>query len=90
MCVCVCVCVCVYIFIGNNVTTVELSGTCPPCCVDNWGLVYAQSLALARNAALRVCFCLVPSFLDATIRHYMFMIGGLQEVEKVSCYGVFV
>lgn len=29
-----------------------------------------------------MCFCLVPSFLDATIRHYMFMIRGLKEVEK--------
>jgi deoxyribodipyrimidine photo-lyase len=31
---------------------------------------------------LHVVFCLVPSFLDATIRHFAFMLTGLQEVES--------
>jgi hypothetical protein len=33
---------------------------------------------------LYVCFCLVPKFLEATIRHYKFMLEGLMEVEQVS------
>ena len=50
---------------------------------DNWALLYAQKLALKQNLPLYVCFCLVPTFLNATIRHYYFMIEGLKEVEKV-------
>lgn len=30
-----------------------------------------------------MCFCLVPKFLEATIRHFTFMLEGLKEVEKV-------
>lgn len=34
-----------------------------------------------------MCFSLVPKFLDATIRHFHFMLEGLREVDKVgSCY----
>lgn len=29
-----------------------------------------------------ICFCLVPKFLDATIRHYKFLLNGLKEVER--------
>jgi deoxyribodipyrimidine photo-lyase len=52
---------------------------------DNWALLYAQNLALKQKAPLLVLFCLVPHFLDATIRQYGFMIKGLQELE----YGFF-
>jgi len=48
---------------------------------DNWALLYAQKLAKHRKAQLYVVFCLVPKFLDATIRQYGFMLAGLQEVE---------
>lgn len=51
---------------------------------DNWAMIYAQKLAKKAKAPLCVCFCLVPTFLGATIRHYGFMMKGLQEVEKVS------
>ena len=51
---------------------------------DNWALLYAQRTALKLEVPLHVCFCLVPKFLDATIRHYDFMLSGLQQVEKVS------
>lgn len=51
---------------------------------DNWGLVYAQQLALKHSVPLMVGFCLVPKFLDATWRQYSFMLSGLQEVEKVK------
>ena len=49
---------------------------------DNWALLYAQKLALKQNLPLYVCFCLVPTFLNATIRQYYFMIEGLKQVEK--------
>lgn len=50
---------------------------------DNWALLFAQELALRRRQPLAVVFCLVPRFLGATMRHYGFMLGGLQDVEDV-------
>jgi deoxyribodipyrimidine photo-lyase len=47
---------------------------------DNWALIHAQAHALDRKAPLAVVFCLVPSFLGATVRQYDFMIRGLEEV----------
>jgi deoxyribodipyrimidine photo-lyase len=49
---------------------------------DNWALLEASRLAKASGAVLRVVFCLVPKFLDATIRHFGFMCRGLKDVEK--------
>eukprot|EP00931_Biecheleriopsis_adriatica_P050351 TRINITY_DN29143_c0_g1_i1.p1 TRINITY_DN29143_c0_g1~~TRINITY_DN29143_c0_g1_i1.p1 ORF type:complete len:532 (+),score=127.59 TRINITY_DN29143_c0_g1_i1:42-1637(+) len=49
---------------------------------DNWALLKAQELALERKASLHVCFCLVPKFLDATLRHFDFMLRGLAETAK--------
>lgn len=49
---------------------------------DNWALVYAQNLALKMKVPLGVIFCLVPSFSNATIRQYDFMLNGLKEVER--------
>lgn len=49
---------------------------------DNWALLFAQELALERREPMGVVFCLVPRFLDATMRHYDFMLKGIQEVEK--------
>ncbi|XP_071165110.1 deoxyribodipyrimidine photo-lyase-like [Mytilus edulis] len=49
---------------------------------DNWAFLYAQKLALKMEVPLIVCFCLVPKFLEATIRHYHFMMEGLKEVEQ--------
>jgi deoxyribodipyrimidine photo-lyase len=48
---------------------------------DNWALLYAQKLAVEQKTPLVVVFCVVPEFLSAAIRHYAFMIKGLQEVE---------
>lgn len=50
---------------------------------DNWALLFAQQTAIERKAPLAVVFCLVPSFLNASIRHYGFMVRGLQEVESI-------
>ena len=49
---------------------------------DNWSLLFAQELAMEQRTPLAVIFCLVPQFLNATIRQYGFMIKGLQEVEE--------
>ncbi|XP_054061324.1 deoxyribodipyrimidine photo-lyase-like isoform X2 [Rissa tridactyla] len=55
---------------------------------DNWAFLYAQRLALKQKLPLHVCFCLVPKFLDATIRHYGFMLKGLQEVAEVDAHNI--
>jgi deoxyribodipyrimidine photo-lyase len=49
---------------------------------DNWALLFAQELALQEKVQMAVVFCLVPTFLDATLRHYGFMLKGLHEVKK--------
>ncbi|MEI6242692.1 MAG: deoxyribodipyrimidine photo-lyase [Chlamydiota bacterium] len=49
---------------------------------DNWALLYAQELAIARKEPLYVVFCLVDSFLGAPLRPYEFMLRGLSEVER--------
>jgi deoxyribodipyrimidine photo-lyase len=49
---------------------------------DNWALLFAQEKAIQEKQALAVVFCLVPTFLNATIRQYRFMLKGLQEVDK--------
>ena len=49
---------------------------------DNWGLLFAQNIALAHKRSLAVVFCLVPDYPGANIRHYGFMLKGLQEVEQ--------
>lgn len=49
---------------------------------DNWAFLYAQRLALKQKLPLHVVFCLVPKFLNATIRHYGFMLKGMKEVAE--------
>ncbi|TIH19177.1 deoxyribodipyrimidine photo-lyase [Marinifilum sp. JC120] len=54
---------------------------------DNWGLLHAYELTEGR-VPLIVVFCLAPSFLGATLRHYDFMLKGLQQVERdLRCLG---
>lgn len=48
---------------------------------DNWALLYAQKLALEREVEFIVIFCVIPHFLEATLRHYDFMLKGLMEVQ---------
>jgi deoxyribodipyrimidine photo-lyase len=45
-------------------------------------LLFAQQLAIENKRDLAVVFCVVPDFLEATIRQYDFMLRGLIEVEK--------
>jgi deoxyribodipyrimidine photo-lyase len=49
---------------------------------DNWGLLLAQHVAMLHRRALVVVFCLVPDYPGANLRHYGFMLKGLQEVEQ--------
>lgn len=49
---------------------------------DNWGLWYAQQLALERRQPLVVIFTLADRFLGATERHYGFMLRGLEQVRE--------
>lgn len=49
--------------------------------LDNWALLRAQELALARGVPLVVAFCLLPSYADATLRAYGFMLRGLRIIE---------
>ncbi|CAF4296934.1 unnamed protein product [Rotaria socialis] len=49
---------------------------------DNWAMLYAQRLAIKQQLPLHVAFCLVPTFLAASLRAYRFMLKGLREVEK--------
>jgi deoxyribodipyrimidine photo-lyase len=49
---------------------------------DNWALLYAQRMAMEAKAPLVVVFCLVPEFLGATLRHYGFMLRGLEGTSK--------
>jgi deoxyribodipyrimidine photo-lyase len=48
---------------------------------DNWALVLAQEYSKKYNLPLAVVFSLKSKFLDATIRHYDFMLKGLEQVE---------
>lgn len=48
---------------------------------DNWAFLFAQKLALKNQIPLHVCYCLLPKFLDANMRHYKFLVKGLQEIE---------
>lgn len=49
---------------------------------DNWALLMAQKLALKNSLPLHVVFCLAENFLGATIRHYKFMLKGLEEISE--------
>lgn len=50
---------------------------------DNWALIHAQRLAVTENIPLHVCVCLmVPKSQLSTLRHYSFLLKGLEEVSK--------
>lgn len=48
---------------------------------DNWALLFAQELAVKSGLELIVVFCLAPSFNNAALRHYRFMLNGLIKTE---------
>ncbi|CAO1352263.1 unnamed protein product [Diamesa serratosioi] len=49
---------------------------------DNWAFLMAQKLALKNTLPLHVVFCLAENFLGATIRHYKFLLKGLEEISE--------
>jgi deoxyribodipyrimidine photo-lyase len=49
---------------------------------DNWAMLFTQKLALKNKLPLHVIFCLTDNFLGATLRHYKFMLDGLEEVAE--------
>jgi len=49
---------------------------------DNWALCLARNIAVEHKRPLIVVFCMVPDYPGANIRHYGFMLKGLQEVEQ--------
>lgn len=49
---------------------------------DNWGLLHARQVALLHGRPVAAVFCLAPTFLDATIRHYDFLLKGLEETAR--------
>lgn len=49
---------------------------------DNWALIYAIEKANESKVPLSVVFTIAPSFPNANLRHYDFMLKGLQKVEK--------
>ena len=56
---------------------------------DNWALLYAQEIAISKQLPLAVIFSVVPTFLDATIRQFKFMLRGLEETEdSLVCKGI--
>ena len=49
---------------------------------DNWALLHALELSLMMKTELAVVFCLSDNFPGANIRHYDFMLEGLNELSS--------
>ncbi len=49
---------------------------------DNWALLYARQVALARKQPFAVVFTLTPHFQNARQRHYRFLLDGLRYIES--------
>ena len=47
---------------------------------DNWALLYAQKLSLELKKPLIVAFCITLDYPAANLRHYSFLLQGLEEV----------
>ena len=49
---------------------------------ENWALLWAQQEALIHQRGLAVVFCLVPDYPGASLRHYLFLLKGLAELQR--------
>ncbi len=49
---------------------------------DNWALHHAAAMADETGGGLAVVFTLTPSFQEAALRQYAFMLDGLRETEE--------
>ena len=47
-----------------------------------YALLWAQQEAIIREKPLLVVFCLVPDYPGANLRHYLFLLSGLQELPE--------
>ncbi|MEO2191385.1 MAG: deoxyribodipyrimidine photo-lyase, partial [bacterium] len=50
---------------------------------DNWALLYAVEQAREQSAQVAVVFNLVPEFMNAGARQFVFMLEGLSALERV-------
>ncbi len=48
---------------------------------DNWALLYAQERALALHRGLIVVFCIDLDYPAANLRHFAFLLHGLEELQ---------
>lgn len=48
---------------------------------DNWALLYAQEQALALEKPLAVVFCIDLEYPAANLRHFAFLLRGLEELQ---------
>ncbi|MDO9042433.1 MAG: deoxyribodipyrimidine photo-lyase [Desulfocapsaceae bacterium] len=48
---------------------------------DNWALLFAQERALALERPLMVVFCIDLTYPSANLRHFGFLLRGLQELQ---------
>lgn len=53
-------------------------------------MLYAQKLALKNEVPLHVCFCRLPKFLDATIRHFDFIFKGSNNYIVLEYFSNFI
>mgnify|MGYP000642787670 CR=1 FL=1 len=51
---------------------------------DNWALIFAQELAFRHKEDLIIVFTLVDNFLNASVRHFSFMLKSLENEAKKS------
>jgi deoxyribodipyrimidine photo-lyase len=56
---------------------------------DNWALLYAQQISIEKNLPFFVVFNLDPELISSRIRHSVFLLKGLEEVEvELSRYNI--
>lgn len=56
---------------------------------DNWALLHACEIALATGRPLLTVFLLVEGFAAAPLRHYAFMLDGLEETAaELAAHGI--
>lgn len=48
---------------------------------DNWALLFAQEQALSMQRPLITIFCLCPDYPGANLRHFSFLLRGLEQVQ---------
>ena len=49
---------------------------------DNWALLWAQQEAIIRQKGLLVVFSMIADYPGATLRHYRFMLKGLETLQQ--------